>query len=213
MTDNDDGMVARLRALALLGLGLAAALALWAAVAHRQDEGSGLTLYGKVPAFRLTGADSKGFDSQALAGKVWIASFVFTRCKNSCPMLTQQMRRLSESLPAGPDFALVSFSVDPDKDSPQVLKQYAQSLGANDPRWAFLTGPKAALKTLIEGGFKLSAEPGELQSDARGNPDIVHSTKLVLVDRRGVIRGYYDGLLGSSVEAVRRDAQRLAKER
>jgi protein SCO1/2 len=173
---------------------------------------SGLQRFGTVPAFKLTGTEGQAFDSAALSGKVWVASFVFTSCKNSCPMLTAQMKRLSQSLPAGDAYALISLSVDPDKDTPKALAAYAKAMGAEDPRWHFLTGKKAVLKELIQGGFKLVAEPGEALTDVRGHPDILHSSKLVLIDKHGAIRGYYDGLLGASADAVRRDAERLSKE-
>lgn len=210
----DDGaaFAARLQNLALAGVVLALALGFWI-VFKGDSSDSGLRHYGTVPAFELVGTDNKPFSSGQLKGKVWMASFVFTSCKNSCPMLTAQMKRLSKSLPEGPDFAMVSFSVDPKKDTPEVLRQYAHSLGAEDPRWHFVTGTVPKLKSLIQGGFMLSAEPSEAALDERGHPDIIHSSKIVLVDRDFAIRGYYDGLLGASVEAVRRDALRLAKEK
>lgn len=206
-----NALVARLQGLVLALLVAGAALAGWAFIKGGPVE-SGLERFQQVPAFQLTGSDLKPFSSASLDGKVWVASFVFTTCKNSCPMLTSQMKRLAESLPAGDRYALVSFTVDPDKDTPQAMAKYARDLGVEDPRWAFLSGSKPALKSLIQEGFKLSAEPGERMTDERGHPDILHSSKLVLVDKHGVIRGYYDGLLGASAEAIRRDAQRLAKE-
>ena len=209
--EGDSAMIATLKKLALAGLALAAALAVWAGMAKR-DTNSGLLHYGQIPPFELVQAGGAPFKGDSLQGKVWIASFVYTTCRASCPMLTAQVRRLSKSLPAGPDYALVSFSVDPAKDTPEALEQYAKASGADDPRWHFLTGSTAALKTLISDGFRLVAEADDKALDARVNPDIVHSTKLVLVDRHGSVRGYYDGLLGSSVEAVRRDAELLAKE-
>lgn len=172
-----------------------------------------LPILGQVPAFSLVTSDAKAFDSRSLQGKVWVASFVYTTCKNSCPMLTMQMRRLSKLLPEGDAFALVSISVDPDKDSPQVLAFYAKGLGVDDSRWSFLTGKKAAIKTLVEEGFKLSARPGETVVDERGQPDILHSSQLVLVDGQGRIRGYYDGLLGSSVGSIQDHIKRLLKEK
>lgn len=207
----DDGMTSRLKQLALVGLALALVLGTWALLGRR-EQGSGLLHYGSVPAFTLTGTDNKPFGSADLQGKVYVASFVFTTCKNSCPVLGAQMKRLSHSLPEGPQFALLSITVDPDKDTPATLGAYAKALGVEDARWHFLTGKKAVLKELIQNGFKLAAEPGDRVKDERGEPDILHSSKLVLVDKRGDIRGFYDGLLGSSVEAVRRDALRLAKE-
>lgn len=208
---DDSTLVRFLRRLVLLGLAVAAGLAVWSTMGRR-DTSSGLMRYGQIPDFRLVQADGSPFTSASLDGKVWVASFIYTTCKASCPMLTAQVKRLSKSLPSGEDFALVSFSVDPEKDTPKVLEKYAQASGADDPRWHFLTGTTAQLKSLISDGFKLVAEPDDKALDARLNPAIVHSTKLILVDRKGFIRGYYDGLLGSSIEAVRRDAQLLAKE-
>lgn len=207
----DDGMASRLKQLAMVGLALALVLGTWALIGRR-EQGSGLLHYGSVPAFELTGSDGKPYSSASLAGKVYVASFVFTTCKNSCPVLGAQMKRLAHSLPEGDGFALLSITVDPDKDTPQALAAYAQALGVDDARWHFLTGKKAVLKALIQQGYKLAAEPGDVVKDERGEPDILHSSKLVLVDKHGDIRGYYDGLLGSSVEAIRRDALRLAKE-
>lgn len=211
MSMDNDSAISRLRSLALAGLVLAAGLIIWVVVAKR-PEGSGLPALGQLPAFTLTSAEGKPWDSRQVAGKVWIASFVFTTCKNSCPMLSLQMKRLAGSLPLGDGYALVSLTVDPDHDTPARLRDYAAAMGADDPRWTFLTGSKKDLKALIVDGFKLSAEPGDKERDERGHPDILHSSKLVLVDKHGKVRGYYDGLLGSSVEAIRRDAQRLGKE-
>jgi len=200
-----------LRALVLAGLAAAAALAVWSAMARR-DTSSGLLHYGSLPAFELVEAGGAPFSSRSLQGKVWVASFVYTTCKASCPMLTAQVKRLSKSLPAGQDYALVSFSVDPKKDTPEALRKYAVDCGADDPRWHFLTGATADLKALISDGFKLVAGPDDQALDARKDPEILHSTKLVLVDKHGDVRGYYDGLLGSSVDAVRRDAELLDRE-
>jgi protein SCO1/2 len=205
-----DTLIARLKLMALSALVLGLGLAAWALWGPRQ-RAEPLPILGQVPAFTLTDSDNKPFDSAALQGKVWAASFIYTSCKNSCPMLGMQMRRLSKLLPDSPAFAMVSISVDPDKDTPQVMASYAKGLGVDDPRWRFLTGKKAAIKALVEKGFLLSAQSGEAVKDERGQPDILHSSRLVLVDGQGRIRGYYDGLLGSSVETMRDHIQRLLK--
>lgn len=207
----DGPLIRTLQALAVAGAIAAVCLAVRVATASR-DAQSGLPHYGQVPAFQLVEAGGKPFFSQGLAGKVWIASFVYTTCKESCPMLTAQVRRLSKSLPAGDDFALLSFTVDPKKDTPEVLERYARTSGADDPRWHFLTGGVPQLRSLVSDGFKLVATPADRALDMRQDPDIIHSTKLVLVDRHGVIRGYYDGLLGSSIADLRRDSASLAQE-
>jgi cytochrome oxidase Cu insertion factor (SCO1/SenC/PrrC family) len=207
----DDRMIGRLRALALAALLAAAALTVLV-VARQKTRNSGLEHLGAVPAFHLTAADGRPFDGAQLAGKVWVASFVYSTCKTSCPMLQSQMMRISKGLPAGDAYALVSVTVDPAKDTPQALLAYAKKLGVDDPRWAFLTGSPADIKALVVGGFKLAALPAEAASDKRPDPEIIHSSRLALVDKHGQIRGYYDGLLSDSVSAIRNDAQRLARE-
>lgn len=188
-----------------LGLALAA-LAVWG---PRSSEA--LPIKGQVPAFTLTGSDGKPFDSAQLKDKVWVASFVYTTCKNSCPMVGMQMNRISKLLSDDPRLALISITVDPEKDTPKVLEAYARGLGVADPRWHFLTGKKAVLKELIMEGFKLPADPGAAILDERGQPDIPHSSRLVLVDGQGRIRGYYESLLGATVPALKSDIQRLLK--
>ena len=201
--------IARLKWIALLalclGLGLAA-LALWGPRSHEA-----LPIIAQVPAFHLTAADQKPFNSTELAGKVWVASFVYTSCKNSCPMLGLQMARISKLLGDDPRVALVSITVDPKKDTPEVLRSYAKGLGVDDPRWHFLTGKTSDIKSLVEKGFLITAKPGEGIPDERGDPEILHDSRLVLVDGQGQIRGYYDGLLGSSVPALKSDIQRLLR--
>ena len=164
--------------------------------------------YGKAPAFSLTSQAGAPFGSTELAGKVWVASFVYSTCKSSCPMLAVQMKRLYNAMPKGPAFELLSVSVDPEKDTPQRLAQYAKDLGVVDSRWMFLTGKKAVIKDLVNGGFKLAAEPGLRTAD----DEIMHSSKLVLVDAHGVIRGYYDGTIAESAEEIRHAAEQLIEE-
>jgi cytochrome oxidase Cu insertion factor (SCO1/SenC/PrrC family) len=167
-----------------------------------------LPVYGKSPDFTLQSQDGALFDSSRLKGKVWVASFVFSTCKSSCPMLAAQMKRLYSAMPEGAVFGLVSISVDPERDTPQRLAQYAKDLGVQDKRWVFLTGKKSYIRDLIVGGFKVAAEPGEVMEDN----DILHSSKLVLVDAHGRIRGYFDGVLSESADQIKDAAERLIEE-
>jgi len=107
----------------------------------------------------------------------------------------------------GTDVHLVSFTVDPDKDTPAVLRDYAGRLHAQPGRWDFLTGSKAAIYDLSRNGFKLGISDG---SEEVGVP--VHSTRMVLVDRKGVVRGYYDALAPDGVTKVLADASHLLRE-
>ncbi|HEY0369411.1 MAG TPA: SCO family protein [Chthoniobacterales bacterium] len=142
--------------------------------------------YGTVPEFRLTNQDGQPFGSAELKGKIWIADFIFTSCPGPCPLISSRMAETQKPLDKS-DVHLVSFTVDPETDTPAVLKQYAQHLNAREGRWDFLTGPRDAIYNLIFKGFKLAVAPS---GDEEGVP--VHSTRAVLVDRAGKIRGYYD---------------------
>jgi cytochrome oxidase Cu insertion factor (SCO1/SenC/PrrC family) len=162
--------------------------------------------YGQVPAFQLTNQDGRPFGAADLENKIWIADFVFTSCPGPCPIISSRMSELQKPL-QNTDVHLVSFTVDPDKDTPEVLRRYAEKLNAQAARWDFLTGSKAAIYDLSAKGFKLAAADG---SDEMGMP--VHSTRMVLVDRRGQIRGYYDALAADAVTKLLADTNHLLRE-
>src|SRR5262252_5333122 len=162
--------------------------------------------YGTVPAFQLVNQNGQPFGSAQLTGKIWIADFVYTTCPGPCPMISSRMSELQKPLEKT-DVHLVSFSVDPEKDTPQVLRGYADRLQADPARWDFLTGPKSAIYKLSHDGFKLAISDG---SDAQRIP--VHSTRIVLVDRRGQIRGYYDALEADTITNLVADTNHLLRE-
>jgi len=103
--------------------------------------------YGTVPEFTLINQEGKNFGSADLRGKIWIADFVYTTCPGPCPMISNRMSEIQEPL-KNTDVHLVSFSVDPEKDTPKVLQGYAEKLGAEMGRWDFLTGPKSTIYNL-----------------------------------------------------------------
>ncbi len=162
--------------------------------------------YGTVPSFQLTNQNGQPFGSAQLAGKIWVADFVYTTCPGPCPMISSRMSELQKPLQKT-DVHLVSFSVDPDKDTPEVLRRYAERLQAEPGRWDFLTGPKSAIYKLSHDGFKLAISDG---SDAQGIP--VHSTRIVLVDRHSQIRGYYDATEADAVTKLVADTNHLLRE-
>src|SRR5256886_16097930 len=162
--------------------------------------------YGTVPEFVLLNQDGKNFGSAQLRGKIWIADFIYTTCPGPCPMISTRVSELQKPLEKT-DVHLVSFSVDPAKDTPQVLRGYAERLQADPKRWDFLTGPKSAIYKLSHDGFKLAV------SDASGEQGIpVHSTRIVLVDRHGAIRGYYDATEPEAVTKLVADTNHLLRE-
>ena len=162
--------------------------------------------YGTVPSFQFTNQNGQPFGSAQLAGKIWIADFIYTTCPGPCPMISSRMSELQNPLEKT-DVHLVSFSVDPEKDRPEVLRSYAERLRAEPGRWDFLTGPKSAIYRLSRDGFKLAVSDG---SEAQGIP--VHSTRMVLVDRYGEIRGYYDATEAEALTKLLADANHLLRE-
>lgn len=145
-----------------------------------------------APDFQLTERSGRTVSRDDLKGKVWIASFVFTRCAGPCPLISGNMARLQNDLADLSDVRLVTFSVDPERDTPDVLKEYAARFSADPERWLFLSGDKATVHTLVEKGFRLGVSEAKGTARTPGN-EFDHSTKLVLVDRQGRVRGYPDG--------------------
>jgi len=165
-----------------------------------------LSSYGTIPSFALVNQDAAPFGSDQLAGKIWIADFIFTSCPGPCPMISSRMSELQKPLEKT-DVHLVSFTVDPEKDTPEVLRTYAEKLHAQPARWDFLTGARPEIYALVRDGFKLAVSE---ESDEAGMP--VHSTRVVLVDRHGTIRGYYDALAPDAVTKLLADANHLFRE-
>jgi protein SCO1 len=167
---------------------------------------------GEVPAFSLVDDEGDTFtrDDLLAADKTFVVGFVFTRCPSTCPAISRAMLSFQEQITRSrleDHVELLTVTVDPEYDTPEVLAAYAESIGANLDNWRFLTGDGQAIEDFVVGGFKLAVgerEPvadGEPLAEPLANPgvyDIAHSTKLALVDRYGNIRGYYsideDGL-------------------
>ncbi len=162
--------------------------------------------YGTVANFELVNQEGQRFGSAQLAGKIWIADFIYTSCPGPCPMISTRMSELQKPLEKT-DVHLVSFSVDPEKDTPHVLRGYAEKLHAEPKRWDFLTGRKSAIYNLSHNDFKLAVSDG---SDEAGMP--VHSTRMVLVDRYGAIRGYYEATDADAVTKLLADTSHLLRE-
>jgi protein SCO1 len=149
-----------------------------------------LPVLGQVGAFALIDQRGQAFTLANLSGKVWVASFFFTRCPTICPRITRRVQSLQVAAKAR-DLSLseVSFSVDPENDTPPVLLKYAERYHADLGSWSFLTGDLEVVKRTVTDGFKLALE-GKAAEDAE-NGGIIHGSHLVLVDRHAAIRGYY----------------------
>ena len=167
----------------------------------RLPAGRELPDLGKVKPFSLTDHRGQAFHSKTLQGKVWVVDFIFTTCRDVCPRMTVEMRKLVEATAGLPDVHFVSISVDPEHDRPEVLRQYASSYGANLRRWSFLTGRREEIDYVMNTVFRL----GTLSLD--------HSTRFVLVDKSGRIRGYYASLVPEEMAKLLEDIRALARQR
>jgi protein SCO1 len=171
------------------------------ALAHAEKK----TLAPLFPAPAFAFPDQRGLTvtTPSLGGKVWVANFIFTSCRTICPLLTAKMVQLQRSL-KDVDLRFVSFSVDPEHDTPAVLKAYAQKWAPDEPRWALLSTDVKTLPS-IAAGFHVTAEkniPGELDP-------IIHSSVFVLVDASGMVRGIFDSEHREGVKALERAVRTL----
>src|ERR1700693_180753 len=163
---------------------------------------SSLPVYYDVPAFDLVAQDGQPFHSSLLAGKVWVADFIYTTCPGPCPRMTSQMHEVQDAIVKMPDVKLVSFTVDPARDTPLVLADYAKVHGASIEHWYFLTGPETTLQKLDRDVFKLGNLDASMQ----------HSTRFVLIDRQSRIRGYYETSEARAIPRLIDDIYALARE-
>lgn len=161
----------------------------------RWNESEMDTVFQTIPSFSLTNETGKTFDSKSLKGKIFVASFFFTRCTTICPKITSQVSRVQDTFLGDPEVQLLSISVDPKFDQPEQLALYAKRFDANKDQWHFLTGEKKIIYPLVLKGFHVPLADASEYDAAIKNPDetFIHSERLVLVDKEGIIRGFYDG--------------------
>ncbi len=155
------------------------------------------------PAPNFTGVNFDGttFSSESLKGKVWLASFMFTSCGDICPKLNSQLSALYGEFKEYSNIRFVSITVDPENDTPDVLKKYAERYGAKPNKWAFLRMPIDTVKNLSLEGFRIASL----------NAPLDHSKRVVLIDEEGQIRGYYDGLDTQEVDKLRIALKQMLK--
>lgn len=192
---------------------LSAVLALGLAVvagkrAFGPGPSDGLPVLFAVRPFDLVDQDGHPFSDRALRGHPWIASFMFTSCRTICPLLTTQQGNVARRLADVPSVRFVSITVDPERDTPPVLRAFAEQHHADLTRWSFLTGEPALVRRVIEGG--LLQPVGEHEARPDGAYDIVHTARLLLVDGEGRARGLYP-LSAPELARLVRDARTLAR--
>jgi protein SCO1 len=163
----------------------------------------GLSRYGAVPEFSLVERSGKTVNLANLRGTIWVADFIYTTCTDTCPLQTAEMGKLQAEWSDKSGLKLISFSVDPEKDTAEVLSRYADRYKADSQRWLFLTGAKEEITRLVQEGFKLSVVPVVNAESSEGI--IMHSPRFVLVDRQAQIRGYYDSRDQQALERLKKD--------
>ena len=160
-----------------------------------------LPILGSIPPFEFVDSDGKIVSKDNLLGKVWVADFIFTTCTMACPVMTGNMNLIHKSFKNNDQVRIVSISVYPEYDTPEILKEYASRYNANTNRWHFLTGPEENVKHVIKNGFKM----GDYE-------DIIfHSEKFALIDQNGNIRGYYNGIKTDDMKTLKKDMKVLLK--
>ncbi len=155
--------------------------------AHRSK--ADLPVLGTSPEFSMEERSGRTFQSSELRGRVAVVEFFFTRCRSACPVMMTHLGELYQRLQESDKVRFLSINVDPGYDTPEIIRDYATRLGAVNDRWLFVRGPIEQVIEISERGFSLAAEglPGG------------HSTKFVLLDENGQVRGYYDGMDRNSV--------------
>lgn len=167
---------------------------------------SNLEKISQVPAFQLADQTGQSISLDDLKGKIWAANFIFTRCKGPCPITILRMQELNTKLKkARGNVELVTFTVDPEYDTPAILKAFGDQLGADPASWKFLTGTPEAIQKIVVTGLlqPIAKEPDGTQA---------HSTRIVLVDGQGWLRGYQDGLDPEAVQKLMVDIGELLRE-
>jgi protein SCO1/2 len=197
---------------AVILLSILTGIALWNWRASLQRRGGGeerplegLQSFGAVPSFSLTERDGRRITLSDLRGKVSIINFIYTNCPDTCPIQSAQMRQIQDEFKGEKDLRLISITVDPARDTPEVLSDHARRFSADPARWLFLTGEKETIYKFAQEGFRLGAL--EIPHDKRPESGATHthSPRFVLVDREAQIRGYYVSTDADAMKRLRRD--------
>lgn len=171
-------------------------------------DSKGTVFYHTIPETELTAQNGRPFFTSSYNGKVSLTDFFFASCGGICPRMTSQLTRVQNEFRGNPDFKIVSYTVDPDRDTAEFLQQYAYRFKADTSQWKFVTGPKKKLYDLARYGYFLPVDPGTGDSE-----DFIHSDQFVLTDRKSRIRGYYNGTDSAAVDSLIADIKVLLKEK
>lgn len=165
------------------------------------------TVYHTIGNFRLVNQDSAVVSNNTVRDKIYVADFFFTSCRTICPVMKTQMHRVYKEIEDDPEVLIISHTIDPEYDTVGLLKDFAERLGVESDKWHFLTGNKDSIYYLAQTSYFVTAMEAEAEPDG-----FIHSGAFLLIDKRGRIRGKYDGTNESEVDQLLRDIETLKKE-
>jgi len=165
------------------------------------------TLFHKISPFKFINQDGVEVDESIIKGKVYVCDYFFTTCQSICPIMSKQLDRVYDHWSDNPNVMILSHTVDPETDTPEVLKAYSEKFKADNNRWIFLTGSKEALYTKARKDYLLDA-----RESFGGDEDFIHTQNFALVDQQGRIRGFYDGTINAEVDQLIKDISFLLME-
>lgn len=162
-----------------------------------------------IPSFNLVNQKGQPLSQEVFSDRISVVSFFFSSCQTICPAMNNELLRVQGNFDTNSNVQLLSFSIDPTYDKPEVLKEYAQVLGAEEEKWSFVTGDKSTIHELVRCGFILPVQQNNTED---GSIDYSHSDKVVLVDSQRRIRGYYSGTDREEVDRLITEMTILLKE-
>lgn len=181
----------------------------------RQHPTKNLPVYGegehRVRSFSFLDQDGAQITEKDVAGKIYVAEYFFTTCKGICPKMNEQMSRVYETFRGNDDVMILSHTVDPKKDTVEAMKSYSLRFEADPKQWKFLTGDKKELYDMARYSYLVTATDDTAVIDIES--DFIHTDRFVLVDRRGRIRGQYEGTDPGKVNQLIGDMKLLLKEK
>ena len=174
---------------------------------RREISNSGDTVYHKVGDFKLLNQDSLWVGTDYFDNKIFVADFFFTSCPDICPLMKTQMLRVYKAYQDLGEVGFLSYTIDPEYDTPEILKDYAHRLGIEGDQWQFVTGPQEEIYRIAQKYYMVTA-----QDDPEAPRGVMHSGAFILVDKDKRIRGIYDGTKPEKVDILIADISTLLKE-
>ncbi|MCL6259492.1 SCO family protein [Aquiflexum sp. TKW24L] len=166
------------------------------------------TVYHEIADFSFTNQEGKEINKNSVTGKVYVADFFFTSCPTICPIMKTQMLRVYEKFKDQPDFLILSHTLDPSHDTPELLKDFASKIGVEDDKtWHFLTGNQEKIFEIGQTSYMTTA-----MADQAEPGGYLHSGAFILVDQKGHIRGVYDGTKEDQVNRLMNDIPKLVQK-